>query len=242
MKKLYIALVLILSVFLLSGCGSTANVPSTGTVKTAEKVPEILNQAGYLLYQNIFYNGYGTQYEGQEVVKRGVLAKLQDAYSQRNRYYVWGYLDNTKCCDWQWEIVPMDEKSLPPVGSLVMVKGVFRADDAALDGYWITDASVNEEIRYIGAQEEINMLAMDVTLERVQMYNILYRSSAFEGKLFTAQGRIAAPGVLEDPVYNGSWQIPFSSEAACPSIGTLVTLTGRISEGELRDCTMRINP
>lgn len=242
MKKLRMALALALTALLLSGCGGTEAGADKKAAGKTDKVPEVLNQTEYLLYENIFFNDYGPQYEGKETSKRGVFAIIQDAYNHRTRYYVWGYLDNTKCCDWQWEIVPKDEAALPPPGSLVTVKGVFRADEAALDGYWITDAAVETETEYTGAQEEINMLAMSCTLERVQMSNILYQSEAFEGKPFIAYGRIAGAGLLEDPYYNGSWQIPFSPSADAPAIGTMVSLRGRVKEAALSDCALSIVP
>lgn len=58
------------------------------------------------------------------------------------RYYVWGYNDNTKCCDWQWEIVPESTDNLPPVGSTVNASGIFAQNDNALDGYWIENVKI----------------------------------------------------------------------------------------------------
>ena len=134
MKRLCFTLSLLLLALTLSGCGGTDGAAGKGAANTADSIPVILNQAEYLLYQNIFYNSYGPQYEGQSVTKRGVLARIRDAFNDCDRYYVWGYLDNTKCCDWQWEFVPTDKNSLPAPGSLVVVKGVFKADDNALEG------------------------------------------------------------------------------------------------------------
>lgn len=239
MKKLCFTLSLLLIALALSGCGNT-NGAGKSAANTTGSIPVILSQSEYLLYQNIFYNSYGPQYEGQSVTKRGVLAKIHDAFNDRERYYVWGYLDNTKCCDWQWEFVPKDEKSLPAIGSLIVVQGVFKADDNALDDYWITDAAVETESAYTGPQEDINMFAMSCTLERVQIMNIMYRYEAFEGKSFSAYGRIAGTDTLENPYYDGSWQIPFSSGSASPAIGTLVLLKGTVKSATLADCAMSV--
>ncbi len=244
MKKWSLLICLALLALLLTGCGGTDTAGQTDTgrdkVPTTAKVPEILNQAEYLLYQNVFYNDYGAQIEGQRVIKRGVLGKIQDVYNGCVRYYVCGYLDNTLCCDWQWEIVPRNEASLPPVGSLVTATGTFRADENALDGYWIVEAVVDTDTRYVGPQGDLNMRALTCTLERVQMFNILYRPEAFEEKSFMAWGRIAGPGMLEDPVYNGSWQIAFTSDEACPAIGTQVAVQGKVKGGVLSDCGIEI--
>ena len=242
MKKKCMAMLLALTLLLLTGCSGSDSGSDQKALSATDQVPEVLSQTEYLLYQNIFYNDYGSEYDGKEAHKRGVFAIVQDAYNNRTRYYVWGYLDNTRCCDWQWEIVPKDETKLPPPGSLITVKGVFRADEAALDKYWITDAAVETEAEYTGSQEEINMFVMSCTLERVQMFNILYMPEAFEDKTFIAYGRIAGADLLEDPYYDGSWQIPFFADAASPAIGTLVSVRGRLNEAALKECTLVVMP
>ncbi len=239
MKKLAVYVLLASALLLFAGCApNDGSSPASGTAT----VPEILSQAEYLLYQNVFYNDYGPQYLGTKVTKEGIFASLQDAYAGKTRYYVWGYLDATHCCDWQWEIVPKDTSSLPPPGSLVTVTGVFSQSDQALDGYWITDAGIDIRTRYTGGNEEIDMYTMSCTLERVQMFNILYKPEAFKGKSFSAYGRVAGTGSLEDPYYDGSWQIPFTGSASVPAMGTLVRLSGRIGSGTLEKCSISVMP
>ena len=218
---------------LLSACG-------TKEAEVENGVPVVLDQAEYVLYQNIFYNDYGGQYEGTQVKKHGVFTTVQDAFNDRTRYYVWGYMDNTKCCDWQWELVPEDGAELPPDGSLVDVEGTFASSADALDGYWIENAGIIPELDPGSDTAEINMCTMSCTLERVQMLNILYHPEAFGGKSFNAYGRIAGEGVLEDPYYDGSWQIDFSAGAELPAIGTTVSLTGTVGDGMLDNCTLKI--
>lgn len=241
-KKRFSVVLLLMIVFLCTACSGGNTADSAGVQTTAE-IPVIINQAEYVLYQNIFYNDYGSQYENAPVTKNGVFAVLQDAFNDRTRYYVWGYLDNTQCCDWQWEFVPKDTKNLPAPGSLITVSGTFAKDEAAaLDGYWIKDADVSTVKTYTGAAAELHMLAMSDTLERVQVLNIMYRSEAFEGKTFTAYGRIAGPGVLQDPYYDGSWEIPFTSasDTSALAIGANVTLNGKVSAGTLGDCAVTV--
>ncbi len=238
-----IAFLFLLLAILLSctACGGgSGNGAASGTA-TATEVPAIINQAEYLLYQNIFYNGYGSQYQGQEVTKQGVFTSLQDAYNNVTRYYVWGYLDNTLCCDWQWEIKVDDEKNLPAPGSLVTVKGTFTADDAALDGYWITKPQIETVSLYVGETADIDMRAMSDTLERVQLSNVIRFPDVFEGKKFSAYGRIASETILEDPYYDGSWQVPFTAKAATlPAFGTTVVLRGTIMNGVLSASSLTV--
>lgn len=240
-KKCFLLLALLCTLAVLcSACGDSSSPSSSGN--TTSEVPVILNQAEYLLYQNIFFNGYDAQYNGTETEKQGVYAEIQDAFNGVTRYYVWGYLDNTKCCDWQWEFVPKDKTSLPTPGSVITVKGTYESTDDALDNFWIKDAEVTIHSRYVGESKELNMLTMSDTLERVQILNILYMGEKFEGKEFIAYGRIASLELLQDPYYDGSWQIPFSVQGSqnIPAIGTTVLLTGKVADSALAESTIKV--
>ena len=229
-KKILLPLFLATILLLLTACSGGEKTAA----KTTSTVPVILNQTEYVLSQNIFYNGYADSNTGP-VTKQGVYAVIQDAFDNMTRHYVWGYLDNTLCCDWQWEFVPLEGTQLPAPGSEIRVEGNFVKDESALDDYWIRDAKVTTETEYIGKAAEINMATMSDTLERVQMTNIRYKKESFEGKTFTAYGRIAAENILEDPYYNGSWNIPIHPVSETPAIGTIVHLEGTIINGELNE-------
>ncbi len=229
-------LLAVLTVAVCAGCGAEptedAGTETSAKINTDTR-PEVLSQDEYVLYQNIFYGDYGKDSDGTSVEKEGVFASVYDAYNNRRRYYVWGYYDQTKCCDWQWEFVPNDETELPAVGSLITVSGTFVSDEAALDGYWISSASVSAKTVYSGAVAECDMRSMSDTLERVQIYNITYHPEAFQDKEFTAYGRVASLSSIEDPYYDGSWQIEISWDGEIPGIGTIVEIAGTISDGKL---------
>ena len=238
MKKALSILMLILAALCCAACSSGGS----NAGKTSATVPVVLNQAEYVLYQNIFGNQEGIEYVNKPVTKNGVFAILRDAYSNRDRYYVWGYLDNTKCCDWQWEIKVKNTNNLPANGSLVSVKGTFTSSDDALDGYWITDPQITVKTKYENpAPADLDMCTLSDTLERVQVINILHRAEAFEGKSFSAYGRILSMTMLQDPYYDGSWQIPFMPKAGTqtPAIGTTVELRGTVTGGKLADCMLK---
>ena len=239
MKKRLILLVLLCAAALAcTACGDN----NSAEVSTTSELPVVLNQGEYVLYQNIFYNDYGSRYNGTEVTKQGVFTTIYDAYSNVTRYYVWGYLDNTKCCDWQWEIKMKNTNNLPANGSLVSVKGTFTSSDDALDGYWIIDPQLTVKTKYENpGAADLDMCTMSDTLERVQVINIINRSEAFEGKSFSAYGRILTLNTLQDPYYDGSWQIPFTVKAGSqmPAIGTTVELRGTVASGTLSDSTLK---
>ncbi len=214
-----------------SGCSSS------GTASTSDQMAYVLNTNEYVLYQNIFYNGYGAQYNGKRVEKTGVFTALQDAYYNRTRYYVWGYNDNTRCCDWQWEILPLSTDNLPANGSLVKVQGTFADSEDALDGYWIRSAEIETLTAYTGPTAEVDMAMMSDTLERVQLASVVSYPDQFEGKSYSAYGRIAALNFLEDPYYDNSWQVPYVSEETAPAVGSESLLRGVISAGTLGSAT-----
>lgn len=242
LKRIISALLAALLIAACAGCGSASpeeavpsgqEAPESSGQEASEERPEVFSQDEYVLYQNIFYEDYGKDYDGARVEKEGVFASLYDAYNGRQRYYVWGYYDQTKCCDWQWEFVPREGEALPPVGSLVTVTGTFVYNDEALDKYWIVDAHTELKRAYSGTTAETDMYSMSCTLERVQILNIKYRSDSFQNKEFLAYGRIASLNSLQDPYYDGSWEIDFTWDGTVPAIGTLVMLSGRISDGKL---------
>ena len=236
-KRFLLAALLLAAVILCTACGGGSG--SQSGAPTANEVPVVLSQIEYTLYQNIFMNGTGSQYEGREFTKEGVFGKIYDAFSDCTRYYVWGYLDNTRCCDWQWEIKIDDPKNVPASGSLVTVKGTFTASRDALDGYWLTNPEITAHSQYTGGSTELEMCTLSDTLERVQIYNIIRRPETFEGKTFSAYGRIYSTSVLQDPYYDGSWQIPFVTKETVPAIGTTVRLTGTVVSGTLSSSTLK---
>ena len=227
-------LLVLLTVSILFGaCGCNASEDSNQASGSSNARQEVFNPNEYVLYQNIFYNGYGADYDGKTVTKDGVFATISDAYHNRQRYYVWGYSDQTKCCDWQWEFVPQEGQELPSVGSRVKVTGKFVSNENALDGYWISDAQIKLKTEYTGPSVELNMYCMSCTLERVQIYNIMYHSEAFVDKEFSGYARVASLDKLEDPYYDGSWQIGFEWGGELPAIGTLVAVSGSTRDGKL---------
>ena len=249
-KSLLSFILAVLIALACAGCGDAeapaqtekeSSAPETEeqSSKDSEERQEVFSPDEYVLYQNIFYNGYGGDYDGKPVEKEGVFATISDAYNDRLRYYVWGYYDQTKCCDWQWEYVPREGEELPPVGSLVKVTGTFASSEDALDGYWITDAHTELITEYKGPSAELNMYCMSCTLERVQIYNIMYRSDSFADKEFSGYARIASLDKLEDPYYDNSWQIEFTWDGDIPAIGTLVAISGTTKDGKLMIRSMK---
>ncbi|MBQ3356789.1 MAG: hypothetical protein IJG45_06715 [Oscillospiraceae bacterium] len=234
----------LLTAAILAACAGCADSPSPAPTETTDPTeatqeavtterPETFSQDEYVLYQNVFYSGYGADYDGKPTEKEGVFAVIHDAYNDRLRYYVWGYYDQTRCCDWQWEFVPQDVNALPPVGSLVTVRGTFASGEEALDGYWITDAQVETDAAYTGPAADLDMRSMGATLERVQMYNIMYHPEAFEGQTYFAYGRIASVNSIQDPYYDGSWSNTITWGGDLPAVGTLVEVTGTVEGGTL---------
>lgn len=227
MKRIGIFLSIFLTAAMLFACcGCGASTPSTDRFG-------VISQEEYVLYQQVFYNDYGSKLDGKTVEKHGVLATLHDAFKNVDRYYVWGYYDNTKCCDWQWEFIPVEGAELPPDGSLVTVKGKFASDDRALDKYLIQDASVTTNTEYTGSSYDVNMYVMSDTLERVQIANVKRLPDSFQDKTFSAYGRIKTMTSIQDPYYNESWEIGFTWDGDVPAIGTTVLITGTVSNGTL---------
>ena len=232
MKRLLTLLLVLTLLFALAACKDSEDPPVTEgsgvpiEPRTVTTLPTVLNQTEYVLYQNIFFNDMADSYVGKTVTKEGTYTRLYDAFSQKYRYYVWGYMDATKCCDWQWEFVPADPETLPPIGSLVKMTGTLARDDAALDKLWFVDTSVEVETTFSPKNCEVDMTTMDATLERVQLLNMQYKPDAFAGKTLRIYGRVLNTTIIQHPYYDNAWTQDFATEAEVPAIGTMVILTG----------------
>ncbi len=208
--------------------------PGSAPAVTADVMPTVLNQTEYVLYQNIFFNEMADDYVGQKAVKEGTLARVYDAFNDCTRYYVWGYMDATKCCDWQWEFVPADPASLPASGSLVKMTGTLTRDDAALDKLWFTDTTLELETAFQPEACDVDMTTMNATLERVQLLNVQYKPDAFAGKSLRFYGRVLNPTTIQHPYYDNAWTQAFETSASVPAIGTMVILSGTWENNTVR--------
>lgn len=145
MKKLFCLLLSFIMLLSAAACSNSDEDSDT------DKVTKVFSSMEYSIYLSIFYNGEGDNYVSKEYTKDGIFAVLHDSFSDTDRYYVWGYSDETLCCDWQWEFVPGSTDDLPPIGSRVKVSGTLVADEAALDGYWLEDVSIETTGEFEGA-------------------------------------------------------------------------------------------
>lgn len=219
---------------------STSAAPVKEGLLTGD-MPTVLNTTEYTLYQNIFYNDQKASFDGKETEKEGTFTTLTDAYNNVTRYYVWGYNDNTKCCDWQWELKIDDTAKLPTNGSLIKVKGTYAVDEAALDGLWITSPVITVEKEFSGHDGDIDMLSMSNTLERVQLTNVVQKKESFEGKTICGYGRMKSDASIEDPYYDNSWSVDVITSDKIPAFGTLIQFTGTVKDGVIADCTLSDN-
>ncbi|MGN1349316.1 MAG: hypothetical protein ACI4VI_10265 [Acutalibacteraceae bacterium] len=239
MKRFISILLAALIALTFAACsGKTENTKGSVGEASPDKMQTILTPAEYVLYQNIFYNDQGGEYVGKEVTKMGIFTCIRDEFNSMTRYYVWGYNDNTKCCDWQWEIVPENTDNLPPVGSTVNASGIFAQDDNALDGYWIENVKIEVLSEYKKSTADIDMTTMGGTLERVQIVNMQNFKDNFEGKTVAAYGRIESPTSLQHPYYDGAFSQQFETKDEVQAFGTVVIVSGVYSGGVITDAAV----
>lgn len=240
MKKRLLMLLLVLLLTSLCACGGGSDSPVTSagnTVLEGELYDAVLNTMEYTMYQNVFYNS-DTSFDDKTVTKTGTFAILDDRYNDVTRYYVWGYNDATKCCDWQWEFVPAEGQELPASGSMVEVTGTFVADDASLDGYWIEDAEVKvlETFDVQPAPDTGDTRFMSATLAYVQLANI--HVDGYEGKEVIVYGRVASASSIQHPYYDNFWEQDVEAQEDLPAIGTIVVVDGTYEDGTIVDAVV----
>lgn len=237
MKRFILVLLsLLMLVTAFSGCSKKEKEKEKSVI-----MPTTLNTVEYTLYQNIFYNDQASQYAGKETQKEGTFTTVYDAYNDITRYYVWGYNDNTKCCDWQWELKIEDTKDLPVNGALVEVSGTYEENSNALDGFWIVNPEIKLKTNYVGNNFDVDMLSMSNTLERVQITNVIDFSEKFDNKTIAFYGRVKNNTEIEDPYYDNSWSIKVSGDYELPAFGTTVIVNGKIKDGCIVDAKLLKN-
>lgn len=232
MKKLISALLCLSLLFAFVGCSKNEsnNEPQPTEQVVSQKMETILDPNEYVMLQNIFYNDQADDYVDKDVSKKGIFTILYDEFSGTQRYYVWGYNDNTKCCDWQWEIAPDTLTDLPTIGSTITVSGRFVANEKALDSYWIENPTI-EIVRELAPSEfDVDTTTMGGTLERVQLANLQAHADKFEGKTVTVYGRIESPNSVQHPYYDNCFSQEFESDIVLAT-GSRVVVSGIYSNG-----------
>ena len=241
LKKIISFALCLAIVFAFAGCSksNTASNQSTSEKQEVKSVvPTVIQSTEYTLYQNIFMNNQGKDYDNTAVTKKGTFAVINDEYNSVVRYFVWGYNDQTKCCDWQWELDPKDKENLPTAGSLVEVSGTFKEAESSLDGYWIENAAISVLQKYNGNSCDIDMTTMGGTLERVQVANMQQYPDRFEGKTICAYGRMETLTSLQHPYYDNCFSLEFESENQAPAIGTDTIIRGKYSGSKIVNATI----
>lgn len=245
MKK-FAALILVLTlVFSFAACSDSPDaepLPSGGsdeitTKATADGVllsvdldtgmKEKFDELEYAAYINLFYND-DTSDVGKTLKKDGVFTAIFDAYNQTERYYVWGYLDNTKCCSYQWELDLPEGAEIPESGSYVKTEGKLTQDAKALDGYWFTDVKMEVTDEYADPGYDFDMTTLSRDLTRVQVINMLQfpTDEHFNGRTLRVFGRALTTNTVQDPYYDNCWSMDFRFDGAAPAIGEDILVEG----------------
>lgn len=237
MKRLSCILLAFCLLFCLCACEGGKKSAEAATTDT---LPQIFDGEQYQIYQNLFFNDQKASFIGQKMTATGVFVSIRDSFNSVTRYYCWGYYDQTKCCDWQWELKLDDTSDLPANGSKVTFTGTFAEDEAALDKIWMTDVSLTVEEAYIGETCELDLCLMNSTLERVQLLNMQYFPDDYTGKIVRLYGRVYDPGTLQHPYYDGAWTQSFTASGDVPAIGTEVIVRGTYTGSTVSEASVQV--
>lgn len=239
MKKIIAVILALVLAVAVCGCGketTSTTAQNQSSTPSSTNMQTVLDQNEYTLYQNIFFNNMANDYVDKPVIKKGTFTSIIDAYNGVTRYYVWGYMDQTKCCDFQWELEVTDTSNLPSNGSLVEVSGTFTQNkEKALDGYWITNPQITLKSEYKGLDCDIDMTTMNGTLERVQVQNIQYKSEQFNGKTVAVYGRVKTMNSIQHPYSDDAFVLEFSTSDSVPAIGSDILVQGKVSNGGIEN-------
>ena len=197
----------------------------------------VVNPSEYALYTKVFTEPNNWEYNGTEMTKTGIFAILQDEWSGKTRFYVWGYGCEEHDCDYQWEFVPRNVYSLPEPGSYIQVKGTLTYTDdqqsGALDHYWLTNTSLTVLENHASSPYDYDLTTMSPTIARVQMFSIQNYPEFFVGKTLRVYGRVLSKNILQHPYFDNSWELQFyTSNERTPNIGQFLVLGGTVTDGD----------
>lgn len=219
MKKIISLSAVVLLCISLACCGKS-ETPDSATADF-----EIFDSMEYSAYVNIFYEGNGSDFANKAYTKEGIFGILQDEFNNTTRYYVWGYADQTKCCDYQWEIVLDENTPIPAEGSLVTVSGTFVKNADALDGYWFEDVTLEVKKEKAVSSYDYDLTTLSPTLVRVQLINMLNFPVKFDGKTVNVYARVLDSDTIQHPYYDEAWELDCKGELNATT-GNYVTVSG----------------
>lgn len=249
MKKLFALILALISVFALAACGNedehaghnhasestheaasgdetASEVHVTPVINIDTGIKEIFSADEDAQYHELFFDKKTDKYEGSKFTKKGIFAVIYDAYSDVDRYYVWGFGSEAKDCCYQWEFVFPEGTDMPVPGSVISVEGTMSYDEKALDKYWLTDVSLTTEESYADNEYELDFAAMSPTLMRVQMSGMLQFPEEFSDKSIRIIGKALSANTIGSAYANSNWSVHFSYESEQVEADDIVMLEG----------------
>ncbi len=209
--------------------------PSGPPVTSVEKIEtglnEYYNADEDAAYHELFFDKKTSEYENKKFTKYGTFAVIYDAYNEVERYYVWGYGHESKDCCFQWEFVKPENAELPIPGSYIKVEGTMTADEKALDGYWLTNASVSVEEEFAATEYDYDFVTLSPTLMRVQITNMLQKPEQFADKSVRIFGRTLSENTLTSAYADDNWSVHFSASRDHLNADTIVMIEGTFNQG-----------
>lgn len=240
MKKMLSLMLCAVLVLGFSACSDKKTQSETTASQNASwnGMREKLDQMEYVMYQAVFFEDKAADYTEKEYTKDGVFAVLRDEYNSRDRYYVWGYADNTKCCDYQWELQLPENTEIPESGSYVSVTGTLRYNEGALDKYQLEDVTLSVQEKFENAGFDYDLSTLSPILCRVQIINMQGHPDKFAGKTLRVFGRALTTESIQHPYYDEAWSLSFTPLVGQEiAIGDNIVLCGMFKTTE-QGCTV----
>lgn len=267
MKKFFVLFIVLVMLVSFTACSSTVspatnastdnNVSNESDIRTNNndyettvKVPDILSQIEYAT-MNSLYNG-DESLLNVSMEHTGIFVTIDDTVNNKTLYFIWGYLDKTKCCDWEWELDPdaLDLNNLPVNGSKITFTGSIVKSDKAAELYWISnikDFKIDSVYGGLDSSVDYDMRTMNATLVFYQLSFLLNSFEKTEGKTVIIYGRVYSVGsdsqtdAVQHPYYNNYWVLDLEMEKHLPAIGTNVVIRGSIGNFVLTNASYELS-
>lgn len=201
-----------------------------------ESIPLVVSEEDWQVYSNVYRSGDISKLNYEIKEGTGIFTTIKNNKTGKNSYYVWGYSDEDRTHDWQWELdLENYNGQIPSNGSLIHYSGTFVSSELANDYYWLTNVylDVKREL-VLKTKYDYDTRTMSPTLSYFQLCHVLGYIGQTEGQPICIYGRVSSLNMdgihtsVQHPYIDDFWNITIDTQINVPKIGSTIVIKGTV--------------
>lgn len=202
-----------------------------------EVLPLVISEDNWTKYRTAYADNKVDDMMYQTIEGEGIFCTVKNNKTDKNSYYIWGYADETRINDWQWQLdLDNYQGDLPTNGSLCSFSGTFVKSASADDYYWLANLSLKTITPVqLNSQYDYDLRVMSPTLAYYQLCNVLGYPDKTVGQSICLYGRVESLNMdgihtsLQHPTLNNFWSVQFDTQENVPIIDTTIVVSGNVT-------------